>query len=74
MHQNAQGPVINGSIMALVEDYLRCDVLGSPTKCPRLRTKSDPFGKAEVNLERNYALFTRRRIVYLRIAKPTIFT
>lgn len=48
--ENAERPIIDRPVVALVQDDLGGNVFGSAAKRPRLVTRSEQLGEAEVNL------------------------
>lgn len=50
MDENAQRPIVRRSIMSLIQNDLRRDILGGAGKRPCLLTQTHPFGETKVNL------------------------
>ena len=50
-HQNSQGPVVDGIVMAFIQNDLRCYIFWCTTERPCFPTRSKSFGKAEINLQ-----------------------
>lgn len=53
MHEDAECPAVDSSVMTLVEDHLRRHVLGGSAECPGLGTvRTQPLGEPKVHLSK----------------------
>ena len=50
-HENSKGPVVDGPVMALVQDDLGGHVLGGATERPRSTALRHELGEAKINLK-----------------------
>ena len=60
-HENAEGPEVDGAVVALVQNDLRGHVLGGPAERPRLAPHRDPLRETKVDHLRKGDLNFRAR-------------
>jgi len=50
IREDSKRPKVGGKVVTFVKQYLWSNILRSTTKCPRLVSKANVFGKPKVNL------------------------
>lgn len=53
IYQYSQCPIVDGTIVSAIQNYLRCHVLRCASKCVGLLILPHKFGKSKIDLEEN---------------------
>ena len=72
-HENSKGPVVDGPVMALVQDDLWGHVLGGATERPRSTALRHELGEAKINLKISVRKICNEKVFIFRDYDVTQF-